>query len=441
MRLKKKSSALAVVLLVAMALHLQSIVCSIRENIQLDPVVLIPGAGGNQLEARLTSDFRTSSIICGLSALTKRGDWFRLWFDPTVLVPPLTRCFAERMKLSYDPAVDDFRNAHGVDTRVPRFGSTGSLLYLDPNLKHITGYMASLVSALEQLGYRDGYNLFGAPYDFRYGLAAHGHPSSVGTQYLRDLRDLIELAAAANGGRPVVLICHSLGGLFALHLLDRSSHSWRQQFVKHLVSLSTPWAGTVQEMLCFASGYSLGIPIVDPLTVREEQRSSESNLWLLPAHRVFGEMPLVFANNKSYSARDIPDFLNDIGFEEGVLPYKTRIHPLVATAPEPEGVSVTCIVGLGIDTPETLFYLRKGFEVQPDVLYGDGDGTVNVASLLALEKDWTEAARKHLKVIKLYGISHNSILKDKAAIQKIIDVLGDIQKTPSLNTVLAPPLP
>ncbi|KAG0454473.1 hypothetical protein HPP92_023765 [Vanilla planifolia] len=126
--------------------------------------------------------------------------------------------------------------------------------------------MAPLVSALEQLGYRDGYNLFGAPYDFRYGLAAHGHPQS-------------------NGGRPVVLICHSLGGLFALHLLDRSSHSWRQQFVKHLVSLSTPWAGTVQEMLCFASGYSLGIPIVDPLIVREEQRSSESNLWLLPAHR------------------------------------------------------------------------------------------------------------------------------------------------------------
>lgn len=104
----------------------------------LHPLVLIPGSGGNQLEARLTKDYKPSSLLCALSATRKGKDgWFRLWFDPTVLVPALTRCFAERMTLYYHAALDDYRNAPGVLTRVPCFGSTQGLVYLDPHLKWV----------------------------------------------------------------------------------------------------------------------------------------------------------------------------------------------------------------------------------------------------------------------------------------------------------------
>lgn len=115
--------------------------------------------------------------------------------------------------------------------------------------------MASLVSTLEKLGYKENHNLFGAPYDFRYGLAAKGHPSKVGTQYLQDLKDLIESAAAINNGKQVILMAHSLGGLFALELLNRNSLSWRKQCVKHLVTLGTPWGGMF--LICEYS-YSYG---------------------------------------------------------------------------------------------------------------------------------------------------------------------------------------
>ncbi|CAL9755207.1 unnamed protein product [Musa acuminata subsp. burmannicoides] len=386
----------------------------------LHPLVLIPGSGGNQLEARLTKDYKPSSLLCALSATRKGKDgWFRLWFDPTVLVPALTRCFAERMTLYYHATLDDYRNAPGVLTRVPCFGSTQGLLYLDPHLKHITEYMATLVNSLEQLGYIDGENLFGAPYDFRYGLAAEGHPSKVGIQYLEDLKELIESASASNGGKPVILLSHSLGGLFALQLLVRSASSWRQQYVKHLLTLSAPWAGTVQEMLTFASGYTLGIPIVDPLLVRAEQRSSESNQWLLPSPKVFGHVPLVVSGNKSYSAWDMQGFMEDIGFEEGVYQYKTRVLPMTDKFEEP-GVPVTCVVGSGVETPETLFYGEDGFDVQPEVVYGDGDGTVNLVSLLALESEWAGSASQDLKVIRLPGVSHTSILKDKSALKEIV---------------------
>ncbi|KAJ6822783.1 lecithin-cholesterol acyltransferase-like 1 [Iris pallida] len=384
------------------------------------PLVIIPGSGGNQLEARLSKEYKPSSLLCSPVGRKRRGYWFRLWFDPpSVLVPPLTHCFAERMTLYYHRDIDDYRNAPGVETRVPHFGSTEGLLYLDPNLKHITEYMAKLVNSLEQIGYENGHNLFGAPYDFRYGLAAPGHPSEVGSKYLKDLQQLIEMASLSNGGKPVILLSHSLGGLFALQLLARATPAWRAKHIAHLITLSAPWGGTVQEMLTFASGYTLGIPLVDPLSVREEQRSSESNLWLLPSPELFGSKPLVVTPSKSYSAKDMPQFLTAIGFEVGVYPYTTRLVPLVTTLPDPE-VNVTCMVGCGVDTPERLVYGRGGFDEQPVMEYGDGDGTVNMVSLL-----WMESCMG-AKVVKLPGISHTTILKDDVALKEIVKEIQSI---------------
>ena len=85
------------------------------EQLQRHPVVLIPGAGGNQLEARLTEGYEPSSLVCRVWPLVRgRGGWFRLWFDPSVLVAPLTRCLTERMTLSYDANADDDEVFTGV---------------------------------------------------------------------------------------------------------------------------------------------------------------------------------------------------------------------------------------------------------------------------------------------------------------------------------------
>ncbi|KAK3007058.1 hypothetical protein RJ639_016622 [Escallonia herrerae] len=418
------------VAMVSMAL----MVYTCQAGSSLHPLILIPGNGGNQLEARLTADYKPVSLFCKRVGWNKAG-WFRLWFDPSVLLAPFTRCFAQRMMLYYDPDLDDYRNAPGVETRVPHFGSTESLLYLDPHLKHITSYMAPLVKSLEELGYVDGKTLFGAPYDFRYGLAAAGHPSHTGTKYLEDLRALIEDASASNGGKPVILLSHSLGGLFALQLLNRNTPSWRQKYIKHFVALSAPWGGTVQEMLTFASGNSLGVPLVDPLLVREEQRSSESNLWLMPSPKLFGrDKPLVVTPNATYSAYDTAQFLDDIGFPQGVGPYKSRTLPLIDELVVPE-VPVTCIIGSGIKTPETLFYGDGGFDEQPEVVYGDGDGTVNMVSLLALEAKWGDERNQTLKIINVNGVSHTSILTDDTALTEIFGEISRINSQVIMSSV------
>ncbi|PRQ27866.1 putative phosphatidylcholine--sterol O-acyltransferase [Rosa chinensis] len=411
-------------LLVSMAVMMYT--CQAVSN--LHPVILIPGNGGNQLEARLTPDYKPSSLVCNRWYPIKRNKegWFRLWFDPTVLLAPFTTCFAQRMTLYYDQDKDDYHNAPGVETRVPHFGSIQSLLFLDPNLKKITTYMAPLVESLENIGYVDGKTMFGAPYDFRYGLAPKDHPSRVGSKFLKDLKDLVEKAGNSNGGKPVILVSHSLGGLFALQLLNRNKPSWRQKFIKHVVALSAPWGGTVDEMLTFASGNTLGVPLVNPLLVREEQRSSESNLWLMPNPRLFRrKKPIVITPDATYSAHNIPQFLNDIGFPEGIHPFKTRILVLMDQLEAP-GVPLTCVIGTGVRTAETLFYDKRGFDEQPEIVYGDGDGTVNMLSLLGHESLWSNAENQTLKTIRVPGVTHTEILKDDGALGEVVREISGI---------------
>ena len=100
-------------------------------NRHLAPVVIVPGTGGNQLEARLTSEYEATKPWC--YSFTK--DYFRLWLDVKTLVPPFTSCFADRLSLDYNPDTDSYSNIKGVETRVPYFGSTDGIEYLDPALK------------------------------------------------------------------------------------------------------------------------------------------------------------------------------------------------------------------------------------------------------------------------------------------------------------------
>jgi len=64
------------------------------------------------------------------------------------------------------------------------------------------------------------------------------------------------------------------------------------------------WHGSTNEVVLMASGSNEGIATVDPLSIREEQRSYESNLWMLPNPNTFTSQPLAVINGKSYSAED-----------------------------------------------------------------------------------------------------------------------------------------
>lgn len=103
----------------------------VRASHNVAPVVIVPGTGGNQLEAKLTSEYVASKPWC----CSFRKGFFRLWLDVKTLFPPFTSCFADRLSLDYNPETDAYSNVKGVETRVPYFGTTEGMEYLDPSLK------------------------------------------------------------------------------------------------------------------------------------------------------------------------------------------------------------------------------------------------------------------------------------------------------------------
>ncbi|VAH13973.1 unnamed protein product [Triticum turgidum subsp. durum] len=381
---------------------------------RMHPVVLVPGYASNELDARLTELYRRPG--CGAHKGKKSG-WFRLFLNYTALHddPDGVRCFADQMSTAYDAASDDYHNVPGVETRVPFFGSTRGFRHPDPDRRNFS-YMDKLLERLEAAGYRDGETMFGAPYDFRYAVAPAGHPSRTGTAFFTSLNSLVERASQLNGDRPAIIVTHSYGGTLAHQFLIRQPLAWRRRFVRHFIPVAAPWGRLVLGMQALISGNNLALPFVDPGALRKEYRSLQSSLWPLPSAKVFGAgQQLVSTRRRNYSASDVVDLLVDIGFGEGVEPYESRVLPLFKELPDGPRVPVTCIVGVGVATPERMVYPGDDFEATPDVVVGDGDGLVNLASLVAVEPEWRRRG-PYFRMVKVANVNHTDILVNDRAL-------------------------
>ena len=99
------------------------------------------------------------------------------------------------------------------------------------------------------------------------------------------------------------------------------------------------FGGSNQIVQLYASGVLMGVPkvLVNPLTIRGEQRSSISNLYMLPAAKFFSPKTEVIARTKdrTYYVEDTDDFLRDIGFPEGAIMRKQIVNStsLMGTIP------------------------------------------------------------------------------------------------------------
>ncbi|CAM0872442.1 unnamed protein product [Alopecurus aequalis] len=386
------------------------------------PVVLLPGYSCSQIEVRLTDAYEPPSPLC--AARKGDGRWSRLWKNitaPDAEVP----CFADQLRLVYDDDAGDYVNAPGVETRALSFGSTRGFLADDPADKELC--MGKLVEALEEAGYRDGETLFGAPYDFRHAPAAAGLANRELSLFRQRLRALVERASGANEGKPVILVSHSAGGYFTLDFLRRSPLPWRKRFIKHFIMASTGAGGFVLSMQCFASSissssssYSSPSP-ADVLSLPSESRTFAATFIALPSPIAFGDdTPLVVTGNKSYAASDMLAFLAAAGLPPyAVRLYETRALPVALNLGAPV-FPATCVNGVGVPTPEMLVY-RNGRGGAPEVVYGDGDGVVNLASILALDEVIGGDPRQEFyKSVRIANMSHLGVVSDGIALQRLI---------------------
>ncbi|KAL9958912.1 hypothetical protein ACROYT_G035987 [Oculina patagonica] len=299
------------------------------------------------------------------------------------------------------------KNAPGVKTRVPGFGNTSSIEYLDTD--RLIKYFSPMVDKLVSWGYERGVTVRGAPYDFRYG------PESA-SGYFTKLKKLIKDTYSANGNKKITLMSHSLGCPYSLVFLNKQTKEWKDKYILQWITLSGVWGGTAEQVSLYSSGNTLGIPkfLVSPLKVRGEQRTDTSNIYLLPSRELWSaDEVLAKTPERTYTVNNYDDFFKDIGFPLGIKLRKlveNLTYPLTEHSPN---VTVHCLYGTGVDTAANFVFGEGEFpDTQPHVVYGDGDGTVNRRSLEACSK-WSQRQPYNVTLKHYPSVNHNGMLSDE----------------------------
>ncbi|XP_024935900.1 group XV phospholipase A2 isoform X2 [Cephus cinctus] len=337
---------------------------------QRSPVIFIPGDGGSQVEAKVNK----TTVVHYLCEKTS-ADYFNIWLNLELLVPIIIDCWIDNMKLYYDNNTRTTRNADGVDIRIPGWGNPYTVEYLDPSKASPGSYFKDIGNMLvNELGYVRNVSIRGAPYDFRKGPHENG-------EFFVKLKDLIEETYLMNNKEPVTLIAHSMGGPMSLVFLQQQSQKWKDKYINCLVTLAGVWGGSVKALKVFAIGDDLGAYVLRESTLKDQQITCPSLGWLLPSSLFWKDTEvLVQTQLRNYTFKDMKDFLIDINVPNGWEFRKdTEKYQLDFTAP---GVELHCLHGVKVDTVERLYY-KPGTSVDgyPQLIPGDGDGTVNLRSL------------------------------------------------------------
>ena len=349
-------------------LYIQLEICFVASN-DLFPVILIPGLLGSRLEVKLN---RTSTV----NWLCKRHtDGFEpIWATASSILPLFVDCLVDNMKLFYDPLTGHAKPREGVIIRPEEFGSTQSVSSVMHNVPNDSiNQFRLLISKLEQLGYQENVNIFGAPFDWR--LSPFDNPS-----FASQLKELID-SIKRKTGKPVVIISFSLGGLYALDFLYKQTQQWKDEHIKLLITLSTPWLGSINAVDSLLRGYHISMlsDVYGETKFIGNARSYSSVMAMMP-HEVGFKQNFVEVGDEQYRTNNYTDLFKKIGLNS--LPQQIEDSQNFLNNFRSPQVDLLCIHASHEPTKEKIIYQSwTDFPNNPEITYGDGDGTVNRASL------------------------------------------------------------
>ena len=206
--------------------------------------------------------------------------------------------------------------------------------------------------------------------------------------YYDALKQLIEDAYTNGNNTPVTLLAHSMGAPSSLYLLTKVvDQAWKEKYIKSYVTISGVWRGCSKAMKMFASGGNLGIIIDRNIWGRTAQRTYPSTAWLLPyPSDTWTKSDVIISTpERNYTAWDYPAYFEAMNYTQGYemyLEFKDLTNDLL-----PPNVTTYCYYGNSTATPLTYTYRLGDFpDTEPKATNGNGDGTVNINSLLACER-------------------------------------------------------
>lgn len=170
------------------------------------------------------------------------------------------------------------------------------------------------------------------------------------------------------------------------------------------------------------AGENDGIPLVSTIKIREEQRMTTTNPWMMPTTDAWPpDHPFISTPSFNYTNQDYQRFFTDIHFEDGWYMWEDT-KDLTAGLPPP-GVEVHCLYGVGSPTPVNYIYDDNFPNADPvDILYDDGDDTVDSRSM-SLCKRWVGKQDQPVHVTEIHGLRHLDTVFDHRVLSLIQSIL------------------
>ena len=381
----------------------------------LTPVVLFPAFHFTKLEVTV----RNQTVAPGCPRSGTFEDYYE---NPHPSTAFSQVCRDELMTLRYDPdprlpMPERFSNQRGVSVGIIDYGRTAS-----------APFYGQLYQALGADGYSADKDIRVAGYDARLTPDLGG--------FLARTVALIERTYRANGNRPVELVGHSNGPLYAQYLLTHTSRSWRQKYIHGF----TPIAGNFPGQGSVYSIMFTGLNIEDfsyPST--HANAVSSARMFLSsPASYMSSADPSVFGNREvvvkdaatgvKYTPVDYRRLFRDAHLRNAlqIANYYIGFVKFRDPADFPD-VDVTAERGSGIPTVvgAVLPTLAVGQVVTPKTVFYMRDGDVNQEDITntAIEA-WRAMPCYHFSLTDNPGVNHFALPSNAGVLARLIADLG-----------------
>lgn len=337
----------------------------------LKPVILIPGTYASVLQ--MTGHDLGHQWYC-----PKTLNNTIIWIDEFYFIPPILNCVIQWAKVYYDSKNNEQVSHPNSTIDILDFGKLTGVTSIDKFIGNYSfiPYYTAMIDYFEKLGYQEGIDLFGAPIDWRLGLAASEkvfHP--------RLIKLVEEIYAKTQ--QKVVLIGHSFGGYTVQNFLSNgASQEWIDKYIEKGIALAPSFGGAIESMLI---AWTREIQKI--ITIKNE--------FLTEALETMGAVHIHFYNWELFPNQTVvytPDgteiktekfsqFLIDHQKINGdSIPLLKLNEKFTSKFPNQTKAPLYIIYNSGRQTA-TAFKLKDWDSDDIEKVYGEGDGTINAEGI------------------------------------------------------------